>query len=104
MAREIVLKNIDQDKYSVFLFGSRAEETCQFDSDIDIGIIGKQPLGKQYYKIINELENSLIPYTVEIVDFSQVSEGFKKMVLGGKIAIWNRGKYFDQNSQLISKP
>jgi len=89
IAREIVLKNIEKDRYHVFLFGSRADESCNFDSDIDIGVIGEQPLGKLYYKIINELENSIIPYKIEIVDFSLVSEEFKNMVLKGRIQVWN---------------
>ncbi len=103
IAQKIVLKNIDTDKYFVFLFGSRADKSCQFNSDVDIGIIGEKPLGKLYYKIIDELENSLIPYTIEIVDFSQVSEEFKKKVLKGKIIVWNQGKYLDQSFLLTNK-
>jgi predicted nucleotidyltransferase len=97
IVREIVLRNIEKDRYHVFLFGSRADKTCNFSSDIDIGIIGEQPLGKLYYKIINELEDSIVPYKTEIVDFSLVSEEFKNMVLGGRIQIWNLGKYFNLN-------
>ncbi len=55
IVREIVLRNIEKDRYHVFLFGSRADKTCNFSSDINIGIIGEQPLGKLYYKIINGL-------------------------------------------------
>ena len=55
IARGIVLRNIEKDRYHVFLFGSRADESCNYGSDIDIGILGEQPLGKLYYKIINEL-------------------------------------------------
>ena len=95
--REIVLGNIEKDRYHVFLFGSRADKTCNFSSDIDIGIIGEQPLGKLYYKIINELEDSIVPYKTEIVDFSLVSEEFKNMVLKGMIQIWNLAKYFNLN-------
>jgi predicted nucleotidyltransferase len=94
-ARDIILKNIDKDEYTVFLFGSRVGESCPYDSDIDIGIIGGQPLGKLYYKIIDELENSIIPYKVEIVDFKTVSLEFKNMVLKGRIILWNRGKHFN---------
>lgn len=94
-ARDIILNNIDKDEYTVFLFGSRAGESCPYDSDIDIGIIGGKPLGKLYYKIIDELENSIIPYKVEIVDFKTVSLEFKNMVLKGRIILWNRGKHFN---------
>jgi predicted nucleotidyltransferase len=103
IAREIVLRNIEKDRYHVFLFGSRADESCNYGSDIDIGILGEQPLGKLYYKIINELDNSIIPYKIEIVDFSLVSEEFKNMVLKGRIHVWNLGKYFDLNSIHINK-
>ncbi len=97
IVRDIVLGNIEKDRYHVFLFGSRADKTCNFSSDIDIGIIGEQPLGKLYYKIINELEDSIVPYKTEIVDFSLVSEEFKNMVLKGRIQIWNLAKYFNLN-------
>jgi len=103
MVREIVLKNIDNDRYYVFLFGSRVDKFCNFDSDIDVGIIGEEPLGKLYYKIINELDNSIIPFAVEIVDFNQVSEEFKNLVLKGRISVWNQGKYIDLNLIHTSK-
>ncbi len=74
IVREVVLRNIEKDRYHVFLFGSQADKTCNFSSDIDIGIIGEQSIGKLYYKIINELEDSIVPYKTEIVDFSLVSE------------------------------
>ena len=93
ITKEIILNTIDRDNYSVFLFGSRAERTYQFNSDVYIGILGGQPLGKHYYEIVNDLENSIIPYKVEIANLYNVNEEFKNNIFQGNIIIWNKGKY-----------
>ena len=89
IAKDIVMKHIPQDQYAVFLFGSRAEGKEKRTSDIDIGIIGNNE-----FPIMNksdledELEESIIPYKVDIVDFKKVSDDFKKIALK-HIQIWN---------------
>ena len=89
--KEIILENIDKDKFNVFLFGSRARKDNHSKADVDVGILGSEKLGKSYYKIINKLEESVVPYKVEIVDFSLVESNFKKEALK-KIIIWNKAK------------
>jgi predicted nucleotidyltransferase len=86
--KEIIFSIIDAKEYKVFLFGSRATKNIKRNSDIDIGFIGKKPMGKAYYKIINKIEESDIPYKVDIIDFSLVDEKFKKIALQ-EIEIWN---------------
>lgn len=86
--KEIVLSCINPKEHTVFLFGSRAMNKSQKISDVDIGIQGKKPLGDIYYKIINKIEESIVPYKVDIVDFSLVDEKFKKTALK-KVEIWN---------------
>lgn len=103
ITKEITLKHLNKDKYCVFLFGSRASGDSSISSDIDIGIIGTERIGDLYYKIINEIEESAVPYQVEIVDFNTVEEDFKRIVLEGDIIIWNMPKYFDQNLLSIKK-
>ena len=87
--RNIVLSHIEPSEHFVFLFGSRAWGANKKYTDVDIGILGNKPIGKIYYKIVNDLEESIVPYKVDIIDFSLVDEKFKKNALK-KIEIWNQ--------------
>jgi predicted nucleotidyltransferase len=89
IAKEIVLKHIDVQNYNVFLFGSRAVGNVSKFSDIDIGVMGTKPLDpRTILEMEHELEESLVPYKVDIVDFFYVDEAFKNMALK-KIIEWN---------------
>ena len=75
--------------YKVFLFGSRACGNARHYSDIDIGVIGNAKLSSIIKAEIEmELEESIVPYKVDIVDFYAVSAEFKKYALE-KIIQWN---------------
>lgn len=89
LTKEIIFKHIDSKKFKVFLFGSRACGNQKPFSDIDIGIIGKEKLNSIVKADIeNELDESLVPYNVDIVDFSRVDAKFKSLALK-KIIKWN---------------
>lgn len=80
--KNIIFRFLDQKKYRVFIFGSRATGKAKKFSDYDMGILGKKPLSSDIKISIEEaLEESDIPYTVDIVDFSLVSPTFKKTAL-----------------------
>jgi len=88
IAKQIVLRHIDSTKYKVFLFGSRAVGNAKPKSDIDIGIWGNQRLpAVEKLTLEEELSESIVPYKIDIVDFTQVDEDFKKMALE-KIIPW----------------
>ena len=84
-----LLKNQLPTGSKFFLFGSRAIGSAGFAADIDIGISPSKPLD---YTIISKLqeiiEESFVPYKVDLVDFSNVSEQFKQQALK-KIIPWN---------------
>lgn len=68
--------------YKSFVFGSRATHAHRPYSDIDLGIIGPAPLpAKQYIELKDALEQSDLPYKVDVVDFSDVPESFKNVAL-----------------------
>ncbi len=78
----IIKKHLPDKTYRAFVFGSRAEGTNRKFSDYDIGIMGKKPLAFGTLSLIEEeLENSDIPYTVDVVDFFNVSKDFKSLAL-----------------------
>ncbi|MFH1408237.1 MAG: nucleotidyltransferase domain-containing protein [Patescibacteria group bacterium] len=85
----IVLKHLGPE-FKVFLFGSRASANARKWSDFDVGIEGKKPVDFKVLGLINEeLENTNIPYKVDVVDFSRVSTSFKKTALE-RSKIWKK--------------
>ncbi len=86
--KKIVLRHLPKNEYQVFLFGSRAVGNAKHKSDIDVGIWGKQALSlKTKIAIEEDIEESIVPYKVDIVDFWTVDETFKKYALQ-KIIPW----------------
>lgn len=89
ITREIVLKHIDSSHFRVFLFGSRACGNARSNSDIDVGFLGDKPLGSDIIAEIEfELDESIVPFQVDLVDFSRVDNNFRKMAMK-KIVEWN---------------
>lgn len=79
---QIVKKYLNTAKYKVFVFGSRVKGDNSLRSDIDVGILGDDavPLDKMF-KIREEFDNLPILYKIDLVDFTIVSEKFKKEAL-----------------------
>lgn len=85
--KEIVFSKLDQTKYSVFIFGSRSIGTNEKFSDIDIGIEGPKIPAMMKIDLEDAFETSNLPYRVDIVDFSTVSEKFKQVAKQSIIAL-----------------
>jgi len=80
--KRIISKFLDPKEYQIFIFGSRAAGRAKKYSDYDIGIWGKKSVPWHILAMINEsLEESDIPYKVDIVDFSLLSPEFRKIAL-----------------------
>lgn len=92
MLKEKYLKQIKQkvnnsfgDKnLKVFVFGSGLNKN--HFGDIDLGLIGRVKQN-DIYKLKEEFEESNLPYSVDVVNFNQVSDEFKKNVMKSKI-LW----------------
>lgn len=94
IAREIVLKHIPQEEYAVFLFGSRADGTADKYADVDLGFLGNKRLHwKIKARIKGALEESIVPYRIDLVDFFSVQKSFKEVALK-KIEVWSAPKNF----------
>ena len=66
----------------IYLFGSRAKGTAHRLSDVDIGLLASKPLPISFIANLKEkIEESTIPYSVDIIDLSTVDEAFQKKVL-----------------------
>ena len=89
-----LLENIVKDVFkgeevTVVLFGSRAREDYLQTSDVDIGILSEEKVPKDKIALFRErIENSNIPYKVDIVDLSQASREFRDNVLREGLLLW----------------
>ncbi len=80
--KECVLESLRDEDLKIILFGSRARRDNITCSDVDIGIIPKGEFDRRKLVLLREdLEDLNIPYKVDIVDFSSVSEVFKREAL-----------------------
>ena len=78
----IVGRYLDVKKYRVFFFGSRVSGQSREQSDIDVGIEG--PVSVPFAvmtEIREEVEQLPTLYKIDIVDFFQVSPGFRSLAL-----------------------
>jgi predicted nucleotidyltransferase len=88
LLKAIVRQHLPDERYQIFIYGSRAEGTNRPFSDVDLGIMGPQPVSNLILSDIEEdLENSDLPYLVDVVDFTQVSDKFKNVALSATMPI-----------------
>ncbi len=85
--KSVVLDTLRGEDVMIILFGSRARGDFDRRSDIDIGIIPKEKYDQRKLILLKEkLENMNIPYKIDVVDISKVSDVFRDKVLKeGKI-------------------
>lgn len=80
--RSTIHKHLPKEEYKVFVYGSRAAGNAQKWSDIDVGIRGEREVPVRKLALIaEELENSKVPYKVDVVDFTKTSNNFKELAL-----------------------
>jgi predicted nucleotidyltransferase len=80
--KSLIFEILREENVTVILFGSRARGDFNRVSDIDIGILpGKNFDRKKLVFLKDRIEGLNIPYTVDIVDLSRVSEDFKEKAL-----------------------
>ncbi len=89
LLKQMILEIFKHYPCKIFLFGSRAEGIFQRGSDYDIGISGLDE--KLFLRLRNilldEADESIIPYRVDIVNFDKASEDFRNQALK-KVVIW----------------
>lgn len=80
--RDVVVGFLSGENVRIFLFGSRARGDNAAVSDVDIGLAPGEGFRKEKLALLRELIEDLnVPYKVEIVDFSEVSEQFRAEAL-----------------------
>ena len=80
-AKEIILDGLRGYNVAVYLFGSRAIGTASAISDIDVAVYPKESLPSGLLsKIREELEESRIPYSVELVDLTHLCQSWLEKI------------------------
>ena len=87
--RKLILNSLKGQKYQIFLFGSQAAGRAGLASDIDIAILPITVFPRGILsQIREELEESNIPYPVDLVDLSRSNPEFVQRVREEGVA-WN---------------
>ncbi|MBE8221978.1 MAG: nucleotidyltransferase domain-containing protein [Bdellovibrionales bacterium] len=70
----------------VWVFGSRAKKQSKFNSDLDLALDCPDKIDfKSIIQLKEDLEESKLPYTVDVVNFYNIEESFKKIINQHKI-------------------
>lgn len=87
-ARRLVLEAIADREIDAYLVGSRARGDARPWSDIDVALDGKgEPIPKRLLAELRErLEESLIPFTVDVVDLAEANAGLREAALEGGVS------------------
>jgi len=65
----------------VWAFGSRAKWTAKEYSDLDLAILGDQPLGLAVSAALtDDFTESDLPWKVDVVDWATTSESFRQII------------------------
>lgn len=91
LMRSLTLKVAENLDCTVLLFGSRAHGTHRRSSDIDIGFSGldERTFLRTRDRLLSELEESIIPHRVDIVNMDTAEPNFKNVAMKEAI-IWKR--------------
>jgi predicted nucleotidyltransferase len=75
-------------EFKVWAFGSRVTGTYKPYSDLDLALVGDEPISLETRSALSEaLSNSGLPYKVDIVDWASTSEAFRKIIEKQKLVI-----------------
>lgn len=82
------IKILHGENVKVVLFGSRVGNNHSVCSDVDIGIIPYGKFDRSKLAFLKEKAEGInIPYKVDIINFEEVSESFKKEALK-EVVVW----------------
>ena len=85
--KRIVLGHLRGQDVAVYLFGSHAAGTSRRFSDVDVAVDARSPIPANLWAALSEaLEDSTVPWHVDLVDLSQVAPEFRRRVISEGIA------------------
>ena len=76
----------------VLVFGSRATGNAKEYSDLDLAIMGEEPLSLREVSALDEaLGESDLPFKVDIVEWARIDEGFRGIIRGHGVVVRDVG-------------
>jgi predicted nucleotidyltransferase len=80
--RRMVLTALGERDAAVYLFGSHARGAVRHASDIDVAILPGEDLPPAFFaELADTIEESTIPYEVDLIDLRGVSPAFREEVI-----------------------
>lgn len=79
--KEAIAELFKGKKVKVYLFGSRVKGQNTPRSDLDLGFLSEEEIGYELSLLRELLEDSNLPFSVDVVDLSRVGEEFRNLVL-----------------------
>ena len=77
----------------VVAFGSRATWTAKDYSDLDLAVMGEEPLSLGTASALDEaLGDSDLPFKVDVVDWARIDEGFRSIIRGHGVVVQGRAQ------------
>ena len=89
--RELVLEVASSLNCTIVLFGSRARGIHHSSSEIDIGFSGlsESLFTRTRDRILSELEESVIPHHVDLVNMDTAAQSFKSVAMK-EVVVWKQ--------------
>lgn len=82
---------------TVWVFGSRAKKATKKFSDLDLLIDTDKPLSaKTMAKLRHDFTESLLPYKVDLIDSTTISDSFRDRINIDKVVIWKGSDPIDE--------
>jgi len=88
----------------VLAFGSRATWTAKDYSDLDLAVMGEEPLSLRTASALDEtLGDSDLPFKVDVVDWARTDDGFREIIRRDGVAVQERPKFSDLSHVTLSE-
>lgn len=83
---DILAKNVPERE--VWAFGSRVQGRAKPYSDLDLAVMGEQPLGLTVLAALaDDFAESDLPIRVDVVDWATTKEHFRQIIASHKIVV-----------------
>lgn len=84
--KEVIKKFDPSQKNRYFIFGSSLRK--ERFNDIDIGVVGASASGAKVSILKEKIEDTTIPYFVDVVDFDSAQKSFSDYVFNNSQILW----------------
>ena len=66
----------------VWVFGSRAGSKARKYSDLDLVVVGSEPIPDDIFdRLVDDFDDSELPFRVDLLDWNRIADSFKPSIL-----------------------